>query len=224
MICWNDLQAGYDLPVFKNFTGSLQPKQVIGIVGRNGAGKSSFLKSLMGINRIYQGEVTYQDTDITHLPIYSRRQYGMFYSASENMVFGGLTVEKNFSIDKTIDHKLLQELQDKFPILSQRLKSKAGNLSGGEKKILAFSRAIIADAKYVLLDEPTEGVAQENINIMVDFVQKRAKDTGMIIAEQNINFLFSCATDFILIENGVIKKQGSADKFTRDSVLNFLQI
>ncbi len=243
-INWKNLVAGYDAPVIHHFEGSVAKGDVVGIVGRNGAGKTSFLKALMGLNKIYSGSINYDDENITLMACYQKRRAGISYQASENMVLPKLSVAENLQMDHAINPLYLEQLQKNFPILIERADNKAGNLSGGEKKILAFARTLSTKSDFIFLDEPTEGVAQGNIGLMADMVKKRAKVTkksnvatdnvpadnapadnvGFLIVDQNINFLFSCATHLILVENGKIHKQDVIKKFNRNSVLTFLKI
>lgn len=182
------LSSGYGTtPILFDVSLSVSRGEIVAIVGRNGVGKSTLMKTLMGLIPTTGGQLVFENTDITNLPAHSRARTGIGYVPQGRGVFPTLTVEENLSVGLTINKnasgKSLDIAFEYFPRLHERKAQKAGSLSGGEQSMLALGRALVGRPKMLLLDEPSEGI-QPNI------VQSIGEDIRKINEEMNVPVLF----------------------------------
>ena len=190
--------------IAKQISLTLDHGRAVCITGRNGVGKTTFLRLATGSLMPASGTVEFQGRAITRVPAHRRSKIGIGYAPQENAVFDGLTVMENLTLhhdDRSLD--CYRILFDKFPRIPKRLQQKAGTLSGGEKKILSFCRVMAENTSVVLLDEPTEGVQPENISLMADTI-KEAKSIGrsFAIVELNLEFVEKIADRAMLMDHG----------------------
>ncbi len=186
---FQSLAAGYgSTTILRGVGGAVAPGEVLFVLGRNGVGKSTLMKALMGFLPCREGAVTLNGREITALAPSERRRAGITYCSQERTVFDELSVANNlFLMAPPGAAARLEQLAERFPILRRRHEQRAGTLSGGEKKILSFVRGAIEDHSLVLLDEPTEGVQAENIERMESVVREQsAAGTAFVIVEQNL--------------------------------------
>jgi len=190
--------------------------QVVCLLGRNGAGKSTTMKSIIGLNPPREGKIIYKGEDITKKKPYQRARRGIGYVPDERRIFADLTVEENLEIAERRRAEKIQWTMDRvyelFPSLRRFSKRRAGFLSGGEQKMLAIGRALMGNPKLLLLDEPTEGLAP----LLVKEFEERIhtlKEMGLtvLLAEQNVNFTFSLSDYGYIIENGRIYYEGDIE-------------
>ncbi|SVA04465.1 uncharacterized protein METZ01_LOCUS57319 [marine metagenome] len=161
------------------------------------------------------GELKFLGSNIVQSGGHKRFSTGMSYAPQENIVFDDLTVEENLTIhyrDSSLDR--YNALFEKFPRLNERLAQRAGTLSGGEKKLLSFSRVIAEPTQLVLLDEPTEGVQSENMYLMGQVInEEKSKGRGFLIVDQNLTFLEAFTDTIHLIDHGEQIFQTEGNKF-----------
>ncbi len=190
--------------------------QVVCLLGRNGAGKSTTMKSIIGLNPPREGKIIYKGEDITKKKPYQRARRGIGYVPDERRIFADLTVEENLEIAERRKAEKIQWTMDRvyelFPSLRRFSKRRAGFLSGGEQKMLAIGRALMGNPKLLLLDEPTEGLAP----LLVKELEERIhtlKEMGLtvLLAEQNVKFTFSLSDYGYIIENGRIYYEGDIE-------------
>ena len=190
--------------------------QVVCLLGRNGAGKSTTMKSIIGLNPPREGKIIYKGEDITKKKPYQRARRGIGYVPDERRIFADLTVEENLEIAERRRAEKIQWTMDRvyelFPSLRRFSKRRAGFLSGGEQKMLAIGRALMGNPKLLLLDEPTEGLAP----LLVKEFEERIhtlKEMGLtvLLAEQNVKFTFSLSDYGYIIENGRIYYEGDIE-------------
>jgi len=190
--------------------------QVVCLLGRNGAGKSTTMKSIIGLNPPREGKIIYKGEDITKKKPYQRARRGIGYVPDERRIFADLTVEENLEIAERRKAEKIQWTMDRvyelFPSLRRFSKRRAGFLSGGEQKMLAIGRALMGNPKLLLLDEPTEGLAP----LLVKEFEERIhtlKEMGLtvLLAEQNVKFTFSLSDYGYIIENGRIYYEGDIE-------------
>lgn len=213
--------CGYgDTVVIRGVSGKVQQGEVLAVVGRNGVGKSTLLKALAGQLPLTSGVITWNGTDISSNALYSRLGLGIAYTPQDNVVFGELSVADNLWLhlnDRKTDR--YQGLFEQFPLLRNRLGQRAGSLSGGERKLLSFTRTLGLEARLAMLDEPTEGVQPENIERMAAAVnQRKAKGASFIIVEQNLEFVSAIATKVIVLDHGEVVLQGAYPEIGREQI------
>jgi len=177
--------------------------EVVAVLGRNGAGKSSTLKSVMGLMPRVAGGVHFDGADLTGWPPFRRARAGLAYVPEERRIFTELTVAENLRIavrPGPFDEAALLEL---FPNLREMLARPAAQMSGGEQQMLAVARALAANPRLVLLDEPSEGIAPLVVERLREAVlAMKARGVAILLAEQNLGFVAACADRAVLIEQG----------------------
>ena len=200
-----ELVGGHgEITVIRGFSAAVGPGEVAFVTGRNGVGKSTLVKLVAGHLPIRAGRVTFRGHDLTAVPGYRRRHLGMGYAPQEGIVFNELTVAENLTLQyesrSLVRYEALFAL---FPFLRERLAQRAGTLSGGEKKILSFCRALAEETELVILDEPTEGVQAENISRMAEAIGRAAgSGRALFIVEQNLNLIEEVADRVYLLDHG----------------------
>ncbi len=199
------LSGGYgDLVVVRNISLTVQEGGVVSVTGRNGVGKTTFMRLISGSLPTAGGEIFFLGTSIGEVAEHKRFALGISYAPQERIVFDGLSVENNLTLhyqESGLDR--YSNLFEYFPRLFERLEQRAGTLSGGEKKLLSFTRAIAEPTSLVLLDEPTEGVQSDNINLMAQIIsEEKNKGRGFLIVDQNLTFLEAITDTIHLIDHG----------------------
>ena len=193
-----------EITVIRDFSAAIGPGEVAFVTGRNGVGKSTLVKLVAGHLPTRAGRVTFRGRDLTASPGHCRRHLGMGYAPQEGIVFNELTVAENLTLQygnrSLVRYEALFAL---FPFLRERLVQRAGTLSGGEKKILSFCRALAEETELVILDEPTEGVQAENISRMAEAIARAAASgRALLIVEQNLNLIEETADRVYLLDHG----------------------
>jgi branched-chain amino acid transport system ATP-binding protein len=180
--------------------------EVVAVLGRNGAGKSSTLKSAMGLMPRVTGRVRFEGADLAGWPPFRRARAGLAYVPEERRIFTELTVAENLRIaarSGAFDEAALFEL---FPNLREMLGRPAAQMSGGEQQMLAVARALASNPRLVLLDEPSEGIAPLVVARLRDAVlAMKARGVAILLAEQNLSFVAACADRAVLIEQGHVQ-------------------
>ena len=190
--------------VIHGFSAAVAPGELAFVTGRNGVGKSTLVKLVAGHLPPRAGRLTFRGEDLTAAPGHRRRQLGLGYAPQEGIVFDELTVAENLTLqyeNRSLDR--YEALFGHFPFLAGRLAQRAGTLSGGEKKILSFCRALGEDTELVILDEPTEGVQAENIERMAEAIGGAAAGRrAFLVVEQNLNLIEEVADRVYLLDRG----------------------
>jgi branched-chain amino acid transport system ATP-binding protein len=201
------------------FDVSLKVKkgQVVCLLGRNGAGKTTTFRSIMGLNPPSQGHIRFNDADVTGAPPYQLVRKGMAWVPDDRRIFADLTVGENLEIaerqgagDEKWDKAKVYSL---FPALKDLDGRKGGLLSGGEQKMLAIGRALMTNPQFLLLDEPTEGLAPVLVKSLGERI-KKLKEAGLtvLLAEQNVKFTLTLSDYGYIIDNGRICYQGPVEE------------
>jgi ABC-type branched-subunit amino acid transport system ATPase component len=220
------LVAGYgSTMILRGVAGAVAPGEVLFVLGRNGVGKSTLMKALMGFLPCREGSVTFDGREITALAPPERRRAGITYCPQERAVFDELSVADNlFLMAPPGAAARLEHLAERFPILRRRREQRAGTLSGGEKKILSFVRGAIEDHALVLLDEPTEGVQAENIERMESVIREQcAAGTAFVIVEQNLTLAERLADRWLVLDKGQVVAEGNG-RPERAAIIGHIQV
>ncbi|WP_106754011.1 ABC transporter ATP-binding protein [Pannonibacter carbonis] len=193
------------------------------LLGRNGAGKTTTLRTIMGLWRASRGEVRFDGRDITQLDTPSIARAGIAYVPENMGIFTDLTVAENMMLAATsgpIDAKRLSWVQDLFPPIRNFWNSSAGTLSGGQKQMLAVSRAIIEPRRLILIDEPTKGLAPAIIVAMTDALrQLKETETTILLVEQNFAMASSLGDTVAVMDDGRIVHAGDMATLVADAGL-----
>ena len=207
---------------------SVAPGEIVAVVGRNGMGKSTLMKSLMGVIPSKSGEVVIDGTDVAAMPSHARVKRGLAYVPQGRQIFGTMTVEENIETGRVVTGKsdIPDEIYSLFPILAEFGKRRGGNLSGGQQQQLAIARALASDPKILLLDEPTEGI-QPSIIKDIGKVLKEIRDLRnlcIVVCEQMLSFVLDIADRVLVIENGRIVHTNSNGQIDEASIASFLAV
>ena len=207
-------QALYDLDL------AVGAGEIVALVGRNGAGKSTTMKVLAGLQRQSSGSICFNGHDVTTWEEYRRARVGISYVPEDRQVFPNLTALENLKVAQLAGQTGnfgLDEIFDIFPQLRSKRDTLGENLSGGEQQMLSVSRALLTNPKLLLLDEPTEGLAPVVIEAMIAALRKiHAAGVSLLLVEQNFKFTSSLAARQYLIDSGKIVWSGTTAEFQRD--------
>ena len=193
------------------------------LLGRNGAGKTTCLRTIMGLWRASAGAIHYDGRDITHTATAELARRGIAYVPETMGVFAGLTVRENLvlaSRARPLDAKRLDWIFGLFPAMQKFWNALAGNLSGGQKQMLAISRAIVEPRQLLLVDEPTKGLAPAIIANMVEaFRELKRTETTLLVVEQNFHFAQSLGDTVVVMDSGRIVHTGRMEGLASDEAL-----
>jgi len=204
--------------VLNDLTFSAERGQVIALLGRNGAGKSTTMKSIMQLVRPRSGKVTFLDQDITGLSPHKVAQMGLGYVPEERRIFSDLTVLENLEVGRQAPRDgtvtwTQDMLFDLFPNLAERRSNRGKALSGGEQQMLTIARTLMGNPKFVLLDEPSEGIAPVIVEQMAKVIQQlKADGLTVLLSEQNLHFARAVADVVVIIEGGTQKFTGTLEE------------
>jgi branched-chain amino acid transport system ATP-binding protein len=217
-----NIDAGYGRSqVLFDVTLDVPRRGAVAILGRNGAGKTTLMKTIAGEIRATGGTVEMSGCDVTRFPTERRIRGGLGYVPQEHAVFGRLSVRDNLAVGALGSRR--PESKDRvlgmFPKLGQRLDQAAGTLSGGERKMLAISRALLADPELLLLDEPTEGVWIGVIDEITERLAELAREIAVVIVEQHLDLALAIADRAYVLDRGRIVLAGAAGEVRRDPQL-----
>jgi branched-chain amino acid transport system ATP-binding protein len=193
------------------------------LLGRNGAGKTTCLRTVMGLWSASAGRIEFDGSDIAGEPTPAIARRGIGYVPESMGIFAGLTVRENLTLaarDGPIDNKRLEWIFGFFPALKKFWNLAAGNLSGGQKQMLAISRAIVEPRKLLLVDEPTKGLAPAIISHMIEaFRELKRTETTILLVEQNFNFAKALGDSVAIMDSGRIVHAGTMAALAEDPPL-----
>jgi urea transport system ATP-binding protein len=204
----------------------LNEGEFIGVIGRNGVGKTTFIKSIIGLLKVRNGSIVFNDREISNQPPYEISRLGISYVPQGREIFPALTVLENLKVAllsrKAEERRYSFDLVfDFFPILKARVNQKGSTLSGGEQQMLAIGRALLASPKLLLLDEPTEGIQPSIVRDIEDRLKTINQKLGLaiILVEQNLELTFRLVNRSYLMEKGHIIKEGTSDELKDDDLI-----
>jgi urea ABC transporter ATP-binding protein UrtE len=191
--------------------------EILAVLGRNGMGKTTLLKSIAGVLEPNAGRITFRDEDVTDLSSHERARRGITLIPQGREIFPDLTVEENLQMGTyaaegrtPLDR---QRVYEYFPILEERLDQNGGTLSGGQQQMLAIARGLITNPELILLDEPSEGIQPSIVDQIAEIIPEihRNEDVPVVIVEQNIDLVLATADRGYIIENGRIVEEGDVE-------------
>jgi urea transport system ATP-binding protein len=199
------------------------------VLGRNGVGKTTLLKCLVGLVPLRSGTLTFAGRDIAALPPYARARLGIGYVPQGREIFPRLTVEENLLMGlatKARGAKIPPRIFDMFPVLKDMLQRRGGDLSGGQQQQLAIGRALAAGPRLLILDEPTEGIQPSIIKDIERVIANLAKsgEMAILLVEQYYDFARTLADHYVVMSRGEVVKSGRGADMERDNVKSMLAI
>jgi len=203
------------------------PGEVVGLLGRNGVGKSTTLKTIMGLARAVQGRVIFDGRDIAGLPPHRLPALGIAYVPEDRRIFRFLTVLENLrtgldrpGVGDTRRTELLEKVYQHFPVLRERRNQAGGTLSGGEQQMLAIARAMVLEPKIILLDEPTEGLMPRMVGQIREIIDVLHRDgVAILLVEQNVPLTLDASDRVYIMEKGVVRHHAPAADLRRDQTV-----
>ena len=198
---------------------------VVGILGRNGVGKTTLIRSIIGFSPVRRGQILFKDVDITHLPPYRIARMHMGLVPQGRRIFPSLTVQENLTVAAR-DAGLRQWDQEKifnlFPRIKERLNNRGNELSGGEQQMLAIARALLSNPDYILMDEPTEGLAPLLVQEIGDIILRvREEGISILIVEQSLLFALRVSTETHLMSKGTIVYSSSPQELWENQEMKY---
>src|SRR6202140_329276 len=200
------------------------------LMGRNGMGKTTLLKCIMGLLPATSGEVTFAGTDLLKLPAHGRARLGIGYVPQGREIFSHLTVEENLRVGLGVRRNGARSIPplvfELFPALKQMLHRRGGDLSGGQQQQLAIGRALVLEPTLLILDEPTEGIQPNIVHEIGDVLLKLNRDAGLtvLLVEQQLRFARRGPRQFCILEKGRCVAGGSIDELTDEVVRDHLSV
>jgi branched-chain amino acid transport system ATP-binding protein len=226
MLSVRELHTYYGLAhVLQGVSLEVGDREIVALLGRNGAGKSTTLKSIVGLVPPKQGSVVFDGQDVSGVPTHLIARRGLGYVPEERRIFPGLTVLENLKVSM-MAFKLSNpaEAQERMLAMFPRLRERQGqlgrSLSGGEQQMLALARALIANPKLLLIDEPTQGLAPNLVtSIANSLVQIKEQGLSVLLVEQNARVALGIADRAYVIDHGVIQFSGSASELSQNEAV-----
>ncbi|MDQ0317794.1 urea ABC transporter ATP-binding subunit UrtE [Amorphus orientalis] len=204
------------------------PGEIVAIMGRNGMGKTTLMKSMMGIIPPKSGSIRVGDTDVTSMKSYRRVANGIAYVPQGRMIFSTMTVRENIETGLTVtgETTVPETIYELFPVLLEMKGRRGGNLSGGQQQQLAVARALASKPKVLLLDEPTEGIQPSIIRDMGRTLRRIRDERGLsiVVSEQVLSFALDVADRVLVIENGEIVHESPRETIDEEKVAKFLSV
>jgi urea transport system ATP-binding protein len=233
MLNVEELQVYYgESQILNGVSLEVRPNQVVCLLGRNGVGKTTLMKTIIGVNSSRKGKIILDGQDLSHYQPNQRAWAGIGYVPQGRGIFPYLSVYENLlmgfeaSGKYKFDQAALDEMYELFPVLKEMRQRVAGTLSGGQQQQLAIARALVRCPKLLLLDEPTEGI-QPSIMLEIEEVilsLQAHKDISILVVEQFLDFALSIADYFYIMETGHIVEKGSIEQFNDEIAHTYLSV
>jgi len=227
MLKLEGLSAGYGRTVVLNALAlDVADAEVVAVIGRNGVGKTTMLKALMGIIPTRSGKVWLDGEDVGPLPAHARARRGIGYVPQGRDIFPALSVTENLLVAgygsrRPGWHDRLEEIFDDYPLLAEKRGARAGSLSGGQQQMLALARALMTGPRLLLLDEPSEGIQPSIVDQIAEIVGRLNRERGIsvVLVEQNLDFAAEVAERAYVMDKGRIVRELSARDVAEDRKL-----
>lgn len=229
MLSVSDYRVSYgQSEVLHGLNFEVKPREIVAVMGRNGMGKTTLMKSLMGVIPSSGGSVKLDGNEVSQMKSYQRVAGGFGFVPQGRMIFSSMTVKENIETGLTTTKKrsVPQELYDMFPVLLEMRNRRGGNLSGGQQQQLAIARALASDPKMLFLDEPTEGI-QPSIIREIGRTLKMIRDQrglSIVVSEQVLSFALDIADRILVIEKGEIVHEELRATINEAKVASYLSV
>jgi len=224
--------AAYDrTPILRGIDLSVDEGEIVGVMGKNGVGKTTLLKTVMGLLEPTEGTIRYAGADVTSASADERARAGIGYIPQGRDVFPKLTVEQNIKMGEKIradsDETLYDQIYEYFPVLDERASQDAGTLSGGQQQMLAIARALVSNPDLLLLDEPSEGIQPSIVDQISEDMQAINEDLGttILFVEQNLGVIREMADRCYAMERGeIVDEVGPTTLADEDAIAEYLAV
>lgn len=202
--------------------------EIVALVGRNGMGKSTLMKSMIGVMPLRSGSIGVGGIDVTAMPSHKRVANGLAYVPQGRQIFGTMTVRENIEAGRIVTGKsdIPAEIYDLFPVLKDFERRRGGNLSGGQQQQLAIARALASDPKVLLLDEPTEGIQPSIIKDIARLLRdiRDIRNLCIVVCEQVLSFVLDVADRILVMEGGSIVHTDTRQNVNEAAIARFLAV
>ncbi|MFZ0932258.1 MAG: ABC transporter ATP-binding protein [Syntrophobacteraceae bacterium] len=221
----NEINTYYGMShILQNVSFEVRAGEVVALLGRNGVGKTTALRSVMGISPSRSGVIRFQGENVQGIPPYALAQRGVSYVPDDMRIFPDLTCEENLEIVRRVCRRKgywnRERVEKLFPVLKDRRQQKGFSLSGGERKMLSLGRALMSNPVLILLDEPSEGLAPLVMRTLVETIQEiRRHNVAILLADQNLKFCRQLCDRGYIIEKGRIVHEGSMEAIWSDEAV-----
>ena len=226
-----ELNASYDASlILKSINMNLVEGTVMALLGRNGVGKTTLLRALMGLMPKAQGSIEFAGKAIEKLRPDQRAVLGMGYVPQGRDIFPNLTVKENLEVSMSISGKAgrdqLEFVYDLFPVIKEMLARKGGVLSGGQQQQLAIGRALLTNPRLLILDEPTEGIQPSIIDQIEDSIHRLKKESAVsiILVEQYLDFAKAASDNYYIMDRGTVVQSGESVNLSVDIIQKYLTV
>jgi len=214
--------------IIEDISFHIAAKESLALMGRNGMGKTTLIKALIGLLPVDSGSIRVVNVDVDSLASHKRVEAGLAYVPQGRMIFPYLTVEENLLAGmETVEEKTVPDfVYDVFPVLKEMRSRRGGNLSGGQQQQLAIARALVSRPQVFLLDEPTEGIQPSIIKDIAKTLNELREELGfaLLVAEQALSFALDTADRFLIIERGRIAHEATRENVDEAEIRSYLTI
>lgn len=229
MLNVTDLHVSYgQSEALHGLTFAAKKNETVAIMGRNGMGKTTLFKSLMGVLPLKSGKIDIDGNDISKDESYKRVAKGVAYVPQGRMIFPTLTVEENIQtgLENARHKRIPEEIYSLFPVLFDMRSRKGGNLSGGQQQQLAIARALVTNPKVLLLDEPTEGIQPSIIKDIAKALNeiRKMREITIVVSEQVLSFAMEVADRLFVIEGGRLVHESTRASTDTERIKQFLSV
>lgn len=233
MLNVSQLDVGYEESmVLREIEFKVKPGSVVALLGRNGVGKTTMLKSIMGLLSPKKGKIQFMGEDITSFRPEERAKRGIGYVPQGRDIFSTMTVEENLLLGLEALPKgqakgsMPEDVLDMFPALREVLHRKGGDLSGGQQQQLAIARALIGKPKLLLLDEPMEGIQPSIVMLIVDVIQRIAasKTVSIVLVEHSLDVALECADYYYVLDKSQMVAEGDVHSLNQETITQHLVV